>query len=152
MCVVVCSSWIYFLSLWSSSCTPLLQQPGYIQWLILINVICPLSISCGGSRYDILGMHEFDSVRKRMSVLVEGPDESIKLLVKGADSSVMSIISQGENGDSLAQIQRRAEISSATLAHLDRYSRDGLRTLVVASKELSHNEVSLKSSSEVGEV
>ena len=97
-------------------------------------------------------MHEFDSVRKRMSVLVEGPGESIKLLVKGADSSVMSIISQGENGDSLAQIQGRAEISSATLAHLDRYSRDGLRTLVVASKELSHNEVSLKSSSEVGEV
>jgi hypothetical protein len=47
------------------------------------------------------------------------------------------------------EAQRGAEILSATLEHLDRYAREGLRTLVVASKDLSQKEVNLITSSEV---
>ena len=102
-------------------------------------------------RYEVLGVHEFDSVRKRMSVMVECPDGTIKLLVKGADTTVMEIIGgPGEISDltkssvkmvSLAQEKQRAEVLLRTLGHLDNYSREGLRTLVVASRELTQREV-----------
>ncbi|KAG0576665.1 hypothetical protein KC19_5G097600 [Ceratodon purpureus] len=108
---------------------------------IVINV-------CGDrQRYEVLGIHEFDSVRKRMSVIVECPDKSIKILVKGADSSVLNIVADTEDGnlrrgsEVTGETQRSAEILSATLEHLDRYAREGLRTLVVASKGLSQKEV-----------
>jgi hypothetical protein len=43
-------------------------------------------------RYEVLGVHEFDSTRKRMSVVVRCPDESIRLLVKGADSALVPLL------------------------------------------------------------
>ncbi|CAA6654596.1 unnamed protein product [Spirodela intermedia] len=43
-------------------------------------------------RLDVLGLHEFDSVRKRMSVVIRFPNSSVKVLVKGADSSMFSIL------------------------------------------------------------
>jgi magnesium-transporting ATPase (P-type) len=112
-------------------------------------------LPCHTCRYEVLGIHEFDSVRKRMSVIVECPDKTIKLLVKGADSSVLNIITEIEEGnlrrgsEVTGEAQRGAEILSATLEHLDRYAREGLRTLVVASKDLSQKEVNLITSSEV---
>lgn len=100
--------------------------------------------------YEVLGMHEFDSVRKRMSVIVECPDKSIKLLVKGADTTVLEIVgnssevvesSESMKVDSLSEVKHCAEVLVRTLGHLDNYSREGLRTLVVASKELTQREV-----------
>jgi magnesium-transporting ATPase (P-type) len=40
----------------------------------------------------VLGVHEFDSSRKRMSVVVRCPDGSIRLLVKGADSALVPLL------------------------------------------------------------
>lgn len=82
-----------------------------------------------------------------MSVVVEGPDKVIKLLMKGADSSLLSIV--GEGGDeysiggseSVDELQPSDGVMSATLKHLDNYARKGLRTLVVASKVLTRKEV-----------
>lgn len=109
-------------------------------------------------RYEVLGMHEFDSVRKRMSVMVECPDKTIKLLVKGADTTVMEIIGNPADvvefgrpalkGDNLVEEKHRAEVLLRTLGHLDNYSREGLRTLVVASKELTQREVPFLPSSQ----
>lgn len=102
------------------------------------------------SRYEVLGIHEFDSVRKRMSVIVECPDKTIKLLMKGADSSVLDIVALNQNGklressEAADEVQRRAEVLSATSEHLERYARKGLRTLVVASKHLTQKEVNQK--------
>jgi hypothetical protein len=42
--------------------------------------------------FDVLAINEFDSTRKRMSVLVRFPDHSIYLIVKGADSVVESAL------------------------------------------------------------
>ncbi|KAH9539913.1 hypothetical protein CY35_15G081200 [Sphagnum magellanicum] len=103
-------------------------------------------------RYQVLGIHEFDSIRKRMSVVVECPDRTIKLLVKGADTSVMDIVAttiaesprslkSAVNCDSLVEDKHHAEVVLRTLGHLDNYAREGLRTLVVASKELTQREV-----------
>jgi magnesium-transporting ATPase (P-type) len=43
-------------------------------------------------RLDVIGLHEFDSVRKRMSVVVRFPNNRVQVLVKGADSSMLSIL------------------------------------------------------------
>nr|XP_043607089.1 phospholipid-transporting ATPase 1-like [Erigeron canadensis] len=77
-------------------------------------------------RFNVLGMHEFDSDRKRMSVILGYPDGSVKVIVKGADTSMFNIIDKSTNLD----------IITATEAHLHSYSSIGLRTLVVGMREL----------------
>ncbi|KAJ7285463.1 hypothetical protein O6H91_Y332300 [Diphasiastrum complanatum] len=96
-------------------------------------------------RFEVLGIHEFDSVRKCMSVILKCPDNKIKLLVKGADSAVMNIIGGSALGLSNEQYipsedKHQAELIDATLSHLDGYAREGLRTLVIAAKDLSFAE------------
>ncbi|XP_077241181.1 phospholipid-transporting ATPase 1-like [Tasmannia lanceolata] len=78
-------------------------------------------------RFDVLGLHEFDSDRKRMSVIVGCPDKSVKVFVKGADSSMFSVVDKSLNSD----------VIRATETHLHDYSSLGLRTLVVGMRELS---------------
>lgn len=115
----------------------------------IVELVAIIELALMG-RYEVLGMHEFDSVRKRMSVIVECPDKSIKLLVKGADTTVLEIVgnssevvesSESMKVDSLSEVKHCAEVLVRTLGHLDNYSREGLRTLVVASKELTQREV-----------
>lgn len=79
-------------------------------------------------RFDILGLHEFDSDRKRMSVIVGCPDSTVKLYAKGADSSMFGITN------------KELDSVRATEAHLHKYSSLGLRTLVVGMRELSQPE------------
>ncbi|GAB2300782.1 hypothetical protein Dimus_034818 [Dionaea muscipula] len=79
-------------------------------------------------RLDVLGLHEFDSVRKRMSVVIRFPDNSVKVLVKGADTSMFSILANGTERDDFVRI--------ASKAHLTQYSSLGLRTLVIAARDL----------------
>lgn len=81
-------------------------------------------------RFNVLGLHEFDSDRKRMSVILGFPDKTVKVFVKGADTSMFSVIdrSLGKN------------VTHATEQHLHAYSSVGLRTLVVGMRELSSSE------------
>ncbi|KAF8007544.1 hypothetical protein BT93_K1530 [Corymbia citriodora subsp. variegata] len=86
-------------------------------------------------RLDVLGLHEFDSVRKRMSVVIRFPNNAVKVLVKGADTSMFSVISKDtERGDHIWQ---------ETQQHLVEYSSEGLRTLVVAARDLTIAELEL---------
>ncbi|GFP87407.1 phospholipid-transporting ATPase 1 [Phtheirospermum japonicum] len=84
-------------------------------------------------RLDVLGLHEFDSVRKRMSVVIRFPTGTVKVLVKGADTSMFSIFDQGHPSDD--------RIRHLTQGHLDDYSSEGLRTLVIAARDLSGEEL-----------
>jgi phospholipid-transporting ATPase len=90
--------------------------------------------------YKILATNAFSSARKRMSVLVQYTDEGNKkqdpkfmLLVKGADN-VMLERAVGGDGDS--------STTSSTTNHaklkedLREFSKEGLRTLVIGSKQL----------------
>ncbi|PON59144.1 P-type ATPase, subfamily IV [Trema orientale] len=81
-------------------------------------------------RFNVLGLHEFDSDRKRMSVILGCPDKSVKVFVKGADTTMLSVIDESEN----------LNIIRATEAHLHAYSSVGLRTLVVGMRELNTSE------------
>lgn len=84
-------------------------------------------------RLDVLGLHEFDSARKRMSVVIRFPDNVVKVLVKGADTSMFNILAPDNSGNN--------GIRHETQSHLREYSMQGLRTLVVASRDLSDAEL-----------
>ncbi|XP_022742411.1 phospholipid-transporting ATPase 1-like isoform X2 [Durio zibethinus] len=81
-------------------------------------------------RFSVLGLHEFDSDRKRMSVILGFPDKSVKVFVKGADTSMFSVIDRS----------LKINVIHTTETHLYSYSSLGLRTLVVGMKELSTSE------------
>ncbi|KAI3669168.1 hypothetical protein L6452_40394 [Arctium lappa] len=78
-------------------------------------------------RFNVLGMHEFDSDRKRMSVILGYPDSTVKVFVKGADTTMFKVIDKSLNLD----------VVKATETHLHSYSSIGLRTLVVGMRGLS---------------
>ncbi|XP_068668608.1 phospholipid-transporting ATPase 1-like [Aristolochia californica] len=90
-------------------------------------------------RLDLLGLHEFDSVRKRMSVVIRFPDNSVKVLVKGADSSMLNILSKAS--DAPGNPECPFNLRHATQNHLTEYSSEGLRTLVLAAKNLTDEEL-----------
>ncbi|XP_065011842.1 phospholipid-transporting ATPase 1-like [Musa acuminata AAA Group] len=81
-------------------------------------------------RFEVLGLHAFDSDRKRMSAVICCPDNSVKLFVKGADSAMFSILDRSFD----------LEIVRATEMHLHAYSSLGLRTLVIGMRDLSGRE------------
>ena len=84
-------------------------------------------------RLDVLGLHEFDSVRKRMSVVIRFPNNTVKVLVKGADTTMFSILAR--------DTERDDQIRRATQSHLTESSLEGLRTLVVAARDLTDAEL-----------
>ena len=77
--------------------------------------------------YAVLNVCEFNSSRKRMSCVVQGPGGGLTLLCKGADSVIYSL---------LAPEARDAAVCERTLRHLSAFASEGLRTLVLAQREL----------------
>ncbi|XP_068732876.1 LOW QUALITY PROTEIN: phospholipid-transporting ATPase IF-like [Montipora capricornis] len=73
-------------------------------------------------RYTLLHVLEFDSNRKRMSVIVKSPKGEYVMLVKGAETSILDRLASGP-GD-------------VTLEHVNEYAEKGLRTLVIARRVL----------------
>ena len=79
-------------------------------------------------RFDILGVHEFNSTRKRMSVIARCPDGIVRLMCKGADNVIFD--------------RAVLEPGRSTLdADLTRFASAGLRTLVLSQKVLSADDV-----------
>mmetsp|Transcript_8609 Transcript_8609/g.8566 ORF Transcript_8609/g.8566 Transcript_8609/m.8566 type:complete len:281 (+) Transcript_8609:947-1789(+) len=78
-------------------------------------------------KINVLNVIEFNSDRKRMSVVVRMPDKRIKILCKGADSILLPRIKQ-------------SDIIDTTWAHLEEYANEGLRTLVLTSRDLTDAE------------
>ncbi|XP_042035935.1 phospholipid-transporting ATPase 1-like isoform X2 [Salvia splendens] len=81
-------------------------------------------------RFNVLGLHEFDSDRKRMSVIIGCPDQTVKVFVKGADTTMFQVIDKSLN----------LNMVKATESHLHAYSSKGLRTLVIGMREMSTSE------------
>lgn len=77
-------------------------------------------------RFEILAVNEFNSDRKRMSVVVRTPEGKVKVLIKGADSVIQKRLSSSVKCDFLEQ----------TWQQLEEFANDGLRTLCLASREL----------------
>ncbi|WAQ91106.1 hypothetical protein PtA15_13A507 [Puccinia triticina] len=81
-------------------------------------------------RYQMLQMIAFNSSRKRMSTIVRCPDGKIRLLCKGADSIIMSRLKADQDEDLKDQVNQ----------DLENFASDGLRTLLIASREVSEEE------------
>ncbi|XP_067662836.1 probable phospholipid-transporting ATPase IA [Haliotis asinina] len=77
--------------------------------------------------YEILNVLEFTSERKRMSVVVKRPDGRIQLYCKGADTVIY---------DRLDETQLYRDI---TLQHLEEFASIGLRTLCIATADISED-------------
>ncbi|XP_014447395.1 probable phospholipid-transporting ATPase VD [Tupaia chinensis] len=90
----------------------------------------------GPVTFPLLHILPFDSVRKRMSVVVRHPlSNRVVVYTKGADSAVMGLLSDGSSVE-----KRQLAIREKTQRHLDHYARRGLRTLCIAKKVMSDAE------------
>ncbi|XP_035707626.1 phospholipid-transporting ATPase ID isoform X1 [Folsomia candida] len=77
--------------------------------------------------YDLLCILDFNNVRKRMSVVVQR-EGKIMLLCKGADSVIFERLEMGRTSE---------DLRAKTQEHLNKFAGEGLRTLVLAVKELT---------------
>ncbi|XP_057891085.1 phospholipid-transporting ATPase VB [Melospiza georgiana] len=95
--------------------------------------------------FDILYTLGFDSVRKRMSVVVRHPlTREIVVYTKGADSVIMELLDSSSKGNEplcdISSDKRMKRIKERTQKHLDYYAHDGLRTLCIAKKVLNEDD------------
>ncbi|GLD99339.1 hypothetical protein PINS_up008058 [Pythium insidiosum] len=81
--------------------------------------------------YKILNLLEFDSDRKRMSVILERPDGVIELMCKGADNVIL---------ERLAMTPGQAERVDEVYNQLSVYAKYGMRTLCLAYKRIDRDE------------
>ncbi|XP_010209448.1 PREDICTED: phospholipid-transporting ATPase IK [Tinamus guttatus] len=81
--------------------------------------------------YQVLAMLDFNSDRKRMSILVRDPEGTIRLYTKGADTVI------------LERLHRRGPTETITEVALDHFAAETLRTLCVASKVVSEADYSM---------
>ncbi|PSS13389.1 Phospholipid-transporting ATPase [Actinidia chinensis var. chinensis] len=96
---------------------------------ISLHELNPLSGKKVERLYNLLNVLEFNSSRKRMSVIVRDEDGKLFLLCKGADSVMFERLA--ENG---------RESEEETREHVNEYADAGLRTLILAYRELNEEE------------
>jgi P-type E1-E2 ATPase len=82
-------------------------------------------------QFKLLNVCEFNSTRKRMSVIVRDPSGKIILMCKGADSVIM---------ERLSQRSRNGDVLSKTQDYVDEYAEEGLRTLFLAERVIDEEE------------
>ncbi|XP_041890478.1 phospholipid-transporting ATPase ID isoform X5 [Corvus kubaryi] len=78
--------------------------------------------------YQLLAILDFNNIRKRMSVIVRSPEGNIRLYCKGADTILL---------ERLHPVNQ--DLTSITTDHLNEYAGEGLRTLVLAYKDLEES-------------
>ncbi|MCH89688.1 phospholipid-transporting ATPase 3-like, partial [Trifolium medium] len=78
--------------------------------------------------YEILNVLEFNSTRKRQSVVCRYPDGRLVLYCKGADTVIYERLSDSNN-----------DIKKITREYLEQFGSSGLRTLCLAYRELHPN-------------
>ncbi|KAJ3339680.1 hypothetical protein HDU93_007906 [Gonapodya sp. JEL0774] len=87
-----------------------------------------VAVNGANLEFEVLSICEFNSTRKRMSAVVRGPDGKIKLFTKGADTVI------------LERLRQNNPYVEPTLAHLEEYANEGLRTLCLAMREIPEEE------------
>ena len=81
-------------------------------------------------RYELLNILEFNSTRKRMSVIIRDCETNeLKLLCKGADSIIKARLDLENNRDNTVFMDK-------TQKYVDAYAEEGLRTLLLSQKVL----------------
>ncbi|KAJ6663018.1 hypothetical protein lerEdw1_010839 [Lerista edwardsae] len=78
--------------------------------------------------YKLLAILDFNNVRKRMSVIVRSPEGTLTLYCKGADTVLYELLHAS-----------CGPLKEETKEHLDEFAGEGLRTLVVACRDLDED-------------
>lgn len=92
--------------------------------------ICETMILGVPMKFEILNVLEFNSDRKRMSVIFRHPDGSIILYCKGADDIIFDLLSKSQPQG----------VAHVTRGHLQEYASEGLRTLTTAMRRLTNEQ------------
>jgi phospholipid-transporting ATPase len=87
-----------------------------------------ISVHGKDEEYEVLAVNEFNSTRKRMSVIVRDPHGQVKVMIKGADTVIFE------------RLQKGCPYEQQTQQHLEEYAVIGLRTLVLAYRDVSNSE------------
>ncbi|EJT98292.1 phospholipid-translocating P-type ATPase [Dacryopinax primogenitus] len=99
-------------------------------FLLRSNDLLEIQVLGNVESYQPLRVLEFNSTRKRMSVIVRNPEGQIVLYCKGADSVIYQRLAPDHN----------QELKDSTHRDLDTFANGGLRTLCVAYRYLSEEE------------
>lgn len=91
---------------------------------------CHTCIQGQSMMFEILHVLEFNSDRKRMSVIARHPDGRIVLYCKGADDVLFDLLSKSQPQG----------VAHVTRGHLQEYASEGLRTLTAAMRVLPQEE------------
>lgn len=95
-------------------------------------------------RVQVLSVIEFNSTRKRMSVIIKKMDGSIWLISKGADSVIYERLKKCQVSDESEKSNifesNEQSMRDETMRHLEDFAESGLRTLCFASRRLSLTE------------
>ena len=86
-----------------------------------------LRFKTGEKTYKILKVIEFSSDRARMSVVIQLDDNTVRVLCKGSDSMLQPRLVQ-------------SDVIGATWNHIEKFATEGLRTLVLAQKDMTISE------------
>uniref|UniRef100_A0AAR2K6S2 Phospholipid-transporting ATPase n=1 Tax=Pygocentrus nattereri TaxID=42514 RepID=A0AAR2K6S2_PYGNA len=78
--------------------------------------------------YELLAILDFNNVRKRMSVIVRSPEGTLSLYCKGADTIIYQRLHES-----------CSKLMEVTTEHLNEFAGEGLRTLVLAYKDLDED-------------
>ncbi len=81
--------------------------------------------------YQILNVIEFTSMRKRMTVVVRTPSGNVRLFTKGADTTIL---------ERLGSCRDQRKHQADTVAHLEMFAQEGLRTLCLAIRDIPEAE------------
>ena len=83
--------------------------------------------------WQLLNILEFDSDRKRMSVIVRDPNKRLLLLCKGADTVIYERLKKNPTA-------KEHQVHEKSREYLTKFAKDGLRTLVIAQSVLDEKE------------
>jgi phospholipid-transporting ATPase len=111
----------------------LVNMASYMGYNFLARSLKSISIDSNGVKetYSLLNTLEFNSTRKRMSVIVRRPDDgAIMLLTKGADNIMLGL---------MAHHQPHHDLETSK-AYLSEFASEGLRTLVLGYKMLEEQD------------
>lgn len=84
-------------------------------------------------RYQLLDIMEFNSKRKRMSVVVRDEEGKVWMLTKGADNMIID----------RSKITQMGDVFGEMMGYLNKFAVEGLRTLLLSKREMSEEEYTL---------
>ncbi|ODV59583.1 aminophospholipid-translocating P4-type ATPase DNF3, partial [Ascoidea rubescens DSM 1968] len=99
-------------------------------------------------RYEILNTIEFNSVRKRMSVIVKFPDDKICLLCKGADNVILENSKHYkfamEIMKKISSISQSRKLAEAEIAKQNKKSMEGAKSIMRTSMQSMRKSVNIQ--------